>query len=130
MKPVRIKAKLTGSGTGFTDVVALSALKRRGRITNVIVREDASDNGATAGVLYIADHPLTATPPQDEVFYESASIALTGHATNASLIDNLAADGGLLYEADSSGDVNLAMNITAGSGDAVLYVTVLAEVYQ
>ena len=57
---VKTSVQLTPTGDGFlTTATALPMLGKEGRILAVKIREDATNNQATAGVVYIADDALT-----------------------------------------------------------------------
>ncbi len=102
--------------TGFTNVVALPEFVRAGMILAVQVREDATDKDATAATVYICDAEdgdLGTAPPDAQVFYESESIALTGSAKVASLIEPLSNSP---YKCGKGKALKCVANITATAG--------------
>ena len=129
MQPRIVRADVVirrSSSTGWTDVESLAILGRYGRILAVKVRMDNGDP-ATAATLYIADSALTSTPDELDVFYESASMALTGSTTAADYQDALQTPAA--YAVDAIGDLRVAAYVTTASGDSDLNVMVLAEVW-
>ena len=69
---------------GETDSVALTGLGQTGNIVKFSIRLDATSDRASAGILYIADDPITSTAavPSKDLVYQSGTItSLVGSAT-------------------------------------------------
>ena len=123
----------------LADTAPLKRFRRRGRLLKTTVRAAASPD-ATAGVLWVAEQEepgalatLSATPADNDVFYESRSISISGSATDADLIENHEAAGpGAPYALKSAGtNIAVGVNITAstGSNGTTVHVTIIAEVH-
>ena len=126
---------------GETDSVALTGLGQTGNIVKFSIRLDATSDRASAGILYIADAPLSsvAAIPSKDLVYQSGTItSLVGSAT---AVASATAEVDLAIAALPKGepyvlnDVNTPLNakfkITARTGSAsasVLYLTIWAEV--
>mgnify|MGYP003649035522 FL=1 len=132
--------RATGN-VGLTSAVSLVGLGHTGNIVKFSIRLDADSDRASAGILYIADDPITSTAavPSKDLVYQSGTItSLVGSAT---AVASANASGGLATAELPNGqpyvlnDVNTPLNakfkITARTGSAsasVLYLTIWAEV--
>ena len=125
---------------GETDSVALTGLGQTGNIVKFSIRLDATSDRASAGILYIADDPITSTaavPSKDLVYQSGTMTSLVGSAT---AVASANASGGLATTAFPKGQpyvlkgnkpLNAKFKITARTGSAsasVLYLTIWAEV--
>ena len=125
---------------GETDSVALTGLGQTGNIVKFSIRLDVTSDRASAGVLYIADDPITSTatiPSKDLVFQSGAISSLVGSATavaSASASAGMATAAlpkGQPYVLKGNKPLNAKFKITARTGSAsasVLYLTIWAEV--
>jgi hypothetical protein len=118
--------------TGWSTVATLPRLRAQGRILHVVTRQDGTLDDATDGIVVISPAPLTSTPTDNEVVFESDAITFVGHATTASDIDNVANIGGAAYSVDNDTPLNIAVNVTATAGGttSLFELTVTAEVYR
>ena len=132
--------RATGN-VGLTSAVALTGLGHTGNIVKFSIRLDATSDRASAGILYIADAPLSsvAAIPSKDLVYQSGTItSLVGSAT---AVASANASGGLATAelpngqpsvlTDANTPLNAKFKITARTGSAsasVLYLTIWAEV--
>ena len=127
---------------GLTSSVALTGLGQTGNIVKFSLRQDATNDRGSAGILYIADAPLdsVAAIPSKDLIYQSATISgLTGSAT---AVAAAGAEADLAVAALPKGepyilnDVNTPLNavfrVTAvpgsGASATTMYLTIWAEV--
>ena len=121
------------AGVGYTDTATFTKLGIYGKILHVDLRMNAVGTG-TAATLQIydglaADSTIVGTEPEADLCYEYAAIPLTGSATDNSLMDNVADDGGASYHCLYGDALQIAVNQTAGAGASTYVITVRAEVY-
>ncbi len=125
----RVSVTWSISATGWTST-ALPSLGRAGKVLSVKLREDATLAKVDGAVLYVTDGAKTATPTDESVFYASGALAVSGHATSASLRDVI--DGGAPYRVAGIGDLHLVLNATSAGGSGAsgsIFVDLIAEVW-
>ncbi len=126
---------------GLTSAVALTGLGHTGNIVKFSIRLDATSDRASAGILYIADAPLSsvAAIPSKDLVYQSGTISsLVGSAT---AVASATAEVDLAIAALPKGepyvlnDVNTPLNavfrvttISGSAGATTIYLTIWAEV--
>lgn len=122
----RTSVTLSTSSTGWVSV-ALPVLGRAGKVLSIKLREDATDDGASAGAFYLTDGAPSGTVPDEDVFYASGELAFAGSAAEASLRDVI--PGGAPYRVASIGGLYAGIDVSATTGATTFYLDVIAEVW-